>query len=92
VLAADADVVELPGAAEGDCADGPDPVKPDAGGSGPLARLGTTSPWPRQASSPCPASSFRSRTIGSAASSLLALGEVFGRQDLGSNAASPSAW
>ena len=44
------------------------------------------------ASRPCPASSFRSRMIRSAVSSGMAAGEVFGRLDRGSNAASPSAW
>jgi len=43
------------------------------------------------ASRPCPDSSLRSRMIRSAASSLIAVGEVFGRRDRGSNAASPSA-
>jgi len=44
------------------------------------------------ASSPCPDSSLRSQQISSAASWLIAVGEVFGRRDRGSNAASPSAW
>jgi hypothetical protein len=34
---------------------------------------------------------LRNRTISSAASALIAFGEVFGRRDRGSNAASPSA-
>jgi hypothetical protein len=34
---------------------------------------------------------LRSRTISSAVSALMAFGEVFGRLDCGSNAASPSA-
>ena len=43
------------------------------------------------ASSPCPASSLRSQVTSPAASGLIADGEVFGRRDRGSNAASPSA-
>src|SRR5215469_16296853 len=43
------------------------------------------------ASRPCPARSLRSATIRSAVSPLIAFGEVFGRRDRGSNAASPSA-
>ena len=43
------------------------------------------------ASSPCPDSSFRSLMISSTVASLIAAGEVFGRRDRGSNAASPSA-
>ena len=43
------------------------------------------------ASRPCPDSSFLSLTIRSAVSSLIAAGEVLGRRDRGSNAASPSA-
>jgi hypothetical protein len=43
------------------------------------------------ASRPWPDSSLRSRMIRPAASSLIAVGEVFGRRDRGSNAASPSA-
>jgi hypothetical protein len=39
-----------------------------------------------------PASSLRKKTISSMISSLIAFGEVFGRRDRGSNAASPSAW
>ena len=38
-----------------------------------------------------PASSFRSPVISSTVSRLIADGEVFGRRDRGSNAASPSA-
>ena len=44
------------------------------------------------ASRPCPASSLRSAVISPAALALIADGEVFGRRDRGSNAASPSAW
>ena len=44
------------------------------------------------ASRPCPASSLRSVMISPAVRSLIAFGEVFGRRDRGSNAASPSAW
>jgi hypothetical protein len=44
------------------------------------------------ASKPRPDSFLRSRTISSTVSLLIALGEVFGRRDRGSNAASPSAW
>ncbi|HEY3957768.1 MAG TPA: hypothetical protein VGM53_30750 [Streptosporangiaceae bacterium] len=43
------------------------------------------------ASRPFPASSLRSLVISSAVSRLMALGEVLGRRDRGSNAASPSA-
>ena len=43
------------------------------------------------ASSPCPDSSFRSRTISSTVPGGIASGEVFGRRDRGPNAASPSA-
>jgi len=43
------------------------------------------------ASRPCPASSLRKAMISSTVSSLIAVGEVFGRRDRGSNAASPSA-
>ena len=46
----------------------------------------------RPASMPCSASSLRSRMIRSALSPLIADSEVLGRRDLGSNAASPSAW
>jgi hypothetical protein len=44
------------------------------------------------ASRPWPVRSFRSRTIRSTVSRLIAFGEAFGRRDRGSNAASPSAW
>ena len=44
------------------------------------------------ASRPCPARSLRSPTISSAVSGAIAFGEVLGRRDRGSNAASPSAW
>ena len=43
------------------------------------------------ASRPCPAKSLRSQTISSAVLSGIARGEVTGRRDRGSNAASPSA-
>ena len=43
------------------------------------------------ASRPCPDSSFRSRVISSTVPGLIADGEIFGRRDRGSNAASPSA-
>ena len=43
------------------------------------------------ASRPCPAKSLRSQTISSAVLSGIARGEVIGRRDRGSNAASPSA-
>ena len=43
------------------------------------------------ASRPCSDSRFRSRTISSTVLALVAVGEVFGRRDRGSNAASPSA-
>jgi hypothetical protein len=43
------------------------------------------------ASRPCPARSLRSRVIRSAVASGIADGEVFGRRDRGSNAASPRA-
>jgi len=43
------------------------------------------------ASRPCPASSLRRAMISSTAWSLIAVGEVLGRRDRGSNAASPSA-
>ena len=43
------------------------------------------------ASRPWPASSLRIKTISSTVSALMAFGEVFGRRDRGSNAASPSA-
>src|SRR5215468_8898204 len=43
------------------------------------------------ASRPCPASSFRSLMISSAVLSGIARGEVFGRRERGSNAASPPA-
>jgi len=55
-------------------------------------------PWRRcqqmvsgPASRPWPASSLRIKTISSTVSALMAFGEVFGRRDRGSNAASPSA-
>ena len=43
------------------------------------------------ASSPWPARSLRRTMISSAASYVIEAGEVFGRRDRGSNAASPSA-
>jgi hypothetical protein len=43
------------------------------------------------ASRPRPDSSFRSVMISAAVSALIADGQVFGRRDRGSNAASPSA-
>jgi hypothetical protein len=58
----------------------------------------TRHPWPARcqamvcgpASKPCSANSLRSRTINATTSSVSAVGEVFGRRERGSNAASPS--
>jgi hypothetical protein len=66
-----------------------------------MAAGGTLMPWwccrcqaivCGPASRPCPASSLRTTTISPEVASGIADGEVRGRRDRGSNAASPSAW